>query len=112
MRLLALTIVAVPLVWLGFGALIGWEQVCCGEQWKHLAEDPSYIEIGRQEALQAGYSSDVELPCYQGPIPLHLQLAIAAVFAILPVFVRWTVQDLVQLVRFLRKLSGTIGTKQ
>lgn len=111
-RYLILVIALVPLMWLGISTLISWEQTCCGEKWKHLAQDPSYVEVGLQEALKAGYSSDVELPCYRGPISRHLQLAISAAFALLPLLVYWIIQDLGHLVRFMKQLVKTMKAKQ
>ena len=112
LRYLTLVIAVVPLMWLSVSTLIGWEQTCCGEKWKHLAEDPSYVEVGLQEALQAGYSPDVRLPCYRGPIPRYLQIATSVVFALLPILISWIIQDLAHLVRFLKQAVKAIRTNR
>ncbi len=110
-RYLTLVIALVPLMWLGVKTLIGWEQTCCGEKWKHLAEDPSYVEVSLQEALKAGYPSDVELPCYRGPISQSLQLAISATLALLPLLGYWIILDLARVVQVMKQLVKTIRAK-
>jgi hypothetical protein len=102
-RNVALALCTAPFVWLVVEWWDGWVQTCCGEKYAELALDPSYVEVGKAQAIEAGYSSDVRPPCFRGPIPMHLQVAASA---ILPVSYLWLWVALRSLLSDIRRWIG------